>query len=79
MDMENIAYLLGALGGGGLYHLKYRNRRCEYRVVWTQKSSEYLEKSVIPRLKSLLSSMNVSSKVHIRQHSFLLFDPSTQN
>ena len=65
MDMENIAYLLGALGDDGVYHLKDHDRQCEYRVVWTQRSSEYLEKTVIPRVRSLLSSMNVSSKIQV--------------
>jgi hypothetical protein len=50
-SMEDIGYLIGALGDGGLYYLRYKGKRSEYRVSWTQGSLEYLEKSIIPRLR----------------------------
>jgi hypothetical protein len=29
--MEDIGYLIGALGDGGLYYLRYKGKRSEYR------------------------------------------------
>jgi hypothetical protein len=40
--MEDIGYFIGALGDGGLYYLRYKGKRSEYRISWTQGSLEYV-------------------------------------
>ncbi len=64
-SMEDIGYLIGALGDGGLYYLRYKGKRSEYRVSWTQGSLEYLEKSIIPRLRRVLCETSINSKIQI--------------
>ena len=60
-----VAYLLGALGDGGCYYLRYRGGRTEYRCVWTQKDCEWLLNSVIPRLNVVAEYFGVKSKIRL--------------
>nr|1MOW_A Chain A, chimera of homing endonuclease I-DmoI and DNA endonuclease I-CreI [Desulfurococcus mucosus]1MOW_D Chain D, chimera of homing endonuclease I-DmoI and DNA endonuclease I-CreI [Desulfurococcus mucosus]1MOW_G Chain G, chimera of homing endonuclease I-DmoI and DNA endonuclease I-CreI [Desulfurococcus mucosus]1MOW_J Chain J, chimera of homing endonuclease I-DmoI and DNA endonuclease I-CreI [Desulfurococcus mucosus] len=60
------AYLLGLIwGDGGLYKLKYKGNRSEYRVVITQKSENLIKQFIAPRMQFLIDELNVKSKIQI--------------
>nr|2VS8_A Chain A, HOMING ENDONUCLEASE I-DMOI [Desulfurococcus mucosus]2VS8_F Chain F, HOMING ENDONUCLEASE I-DMOI [Desulfurococcus mucosus]2VS8_K Chain K, HOMING ENDONUCLEASE I-DMOI [Desulfurococcus mucosus] len=60
------AYLLGLIiGDGGLYKLKYKGNRSEYRVVITQKSENLIKQHIAPLMQFLIDELNVKSKIQI--------------
>ena len=60
------AYLLGLIvGDGGLYALRYKDRRTEYRVVITQKKDKAAIERAVKALEALLREMGIRSKVQI--------------
>lgn len=65
--IEDVAYLLGALNDGGCYSYRYSGGRTEYRCVWTQGDSAYLEKSVLPRVEKLIEVFKLGCKPIIRR------------
>nr|BAD18905.1 rRNA intron-encoded endonuclease [Thermoproteus sp. IC-061] len=61
----SVAYLLGLIvGDGGLYALRYRGGRTEYRVVITQKDEGVVEKAVV-MLEALLRELGLKSRVQV--------------
>lgn len=59
------AYLLGLIvGDGGLYALRYKDKRTEYRVVITQKDETILQ-NAIKVMKPLLKEMGLRSKIQV--------------
>ena len=63
--MPSAAYLLGLIvGDGGLYLLRYKGGRTEYRVVVTQKDVAVAE-NVAKMFQSLLRELGLGSKVQV--------------
>ncbi len=59
------AYLLGLIkGDGGLYVLRYRGGRTEYRVVITQRSSDFV-KRVVELMEGLVRDLGIKAKVQV--------------
>ncbi|RFA96704.1 hypothetical protein CGL52_10685 [Pyrobaculum aerophilum] len=61
----SVAYLLGLIvEDGGLYALRYKGGRTEYRVVITQKDEKIVERAVA-MLEALLKKLGLKSKVQV--------------